>query len=359
MVCQPLAHGPVPPWRQRAITIPLCSMPPPRPTAPAVLPAVEAALRTAHQVLAAEAQALGHVALHLPQGFADVYQLLSGCSARIVVTGVGKSGHIARKCAATLASVGAPAFFLHPSEAVHGDLGMVGIHDVVLALSYSGESREVVAVGAALGALNVPLCVLTGQAESTLAHLATACCVMGPLEEACPLGRAPTVSTTVMLALCDAWAMALFSRHEAPLEIYAARHPAGALGVGLMPVSTWMRTGARLPLVPLGANVARTLACINETPGRPGAAVVVAPGGQLAGLFTDGDLRRSVAQKAFSLEAPIAAWMHARPITVNHDACVKDAVILMRAHGIDQIVVVDCGQVPQGLLDIQDVLPRS
>ena len=173
------------------------------------------------------------------------------------------------------------------------------------------------------------------------------------------MGRAPTVSTTVMLALCDAWAMALFARHEAPLEIYAARHPAGALGVGLMPVSAWMRTGARLPLVPQAATVAETLACMSETPGRPGAAVVVSPEGRLAGLFTDGDLRRSVARGGFALEAPIADWMHAHPIAVGLDACVKDATTLMQTHGIDQIVVVDRGQAPQGLLDIQDVLPRS
>ena len=326
------------------------------PALPLARPSIAAAVAVARDVLAAEAQGVAQAGRQLGAGFAEVLQALAACSGVLAVTGVGKSGHVGRKLAATLASTGTPATFMHASEAVHGDLGQLRGGDLVLALSHSGQTREVVQLIAPLRALDVPLLALTGAADSPLARAAQAAYVMPPLAEACPMNLVPTVSTATMMAVGDAWAMALMHLRGDHRAAYALRHPAGALGRKLQRVAQVMRTGAANPLAHQRLPVGQVLALMSGTPGRPGAATIVDDAGRLVGLFTDGDLRRLAAQGQLNSEAPIAHVMHVGPITVAPDDWLQEAAARLRAHGVDQLPVVDADHVPVGLLDVQDIL---
>jgi arabinose-5-phosphate isomerase len=318
-----------------------------------------AALNVALEVLRHEATALAQLSQRLSPGFAEVLQALWCCRGQVVVTGVGKSGHVGRKAAATLASVGVRATFMHATEAVHGDLGVLGPDDVLLALSFSGASKEIVEVMAAARAFGAPLLALTGAAGSPLAQGAQAACVIGPLAEACPLKLVPTTSTTAMLAITDAWAMALLTLTEQTQVDYGRRHPAGALGQAVKQVAQVMRQGAHNPIAHQGQPVRAVLQVMSQTPGRPGAASIVDDQGTLVGLFTDGDLRRLALSAPLDVDAAIGTLMHRAPKTVRPTDLVQTAMAVLQEHAVDQLPVVDAQRRPVGLLDIHDVLPRS
>ena len=279
------------------------------------------------------------------------------CPGQVVVTGMGKAGVVGQKVSATLASTGTPSFFLHPSEALHGDLGRLRPGDVVLALSNSGETEEVNRVMAACRKLGNPLIGMTGRPDSTLGRHADHVLDIGRVEEACPLKLAPTASTTVMLALGDALAMAVLEERDFGPRDYAQFHPAGSLGRRLMRVDEVMRKGDAVPLVRAGTSVADALIQTSRTRGRPGASIVVDEEGALAGIFTDGDLRRLLEGGDFSrLELPIDHVMAAEPKVLRPTDLAVDAHRLLRENRIDNAPVIDDERRPVGLLDVQDLI---
>ena len=279
------------------------------------------------------------------------------CPGQVVVTGMGKAGVVGQKISATLASTGTPSFFLHPSEALHGDLGRLRPGDVVLALSNSGETEEVNQVLAACRKLGNPLIGMTGRPDSTLGQHADHVLDIGRIEEACPLKLAPTASTTVMLALGDALAMAVLEERDFGPRDYAQFHPAGSLGRRLMRVDEVMRKGDAVPLVRAGTSVADALIQTSKTKGRPGASIVVDGEGVLAGIFTDGDLRRLLEGGDFSrLELPIDHVMAAEPKVLRPTDLAVDAHRLLRENRIDNAPVIDDERRPVGLLDVQDLI---
>jgi arabinose-5-phosphate isomerase len=269
---------------------------------------------------------------------------------------MGKPGFIAQKLSATLASTGTPSHFLHPADAAHGDLGRVARDDVVLALSNSGETEEILRLLPALKRIGARVVALTRDHASPLARGADLVVAIGDIEEACPMGLAPTASTAALLALCDALAMTVLRNRPFDREEYALYHPGGKLGRGLMKVRDVMRTGAANPLVRDGATLAEAVAIMTKTPGRPGACTAVDASGRLVGLFTDGDLRRLVEHGAIRSDAPVASVMSRNPRTVRPDALVADAARVLRQARVDQVPVVDLDGRPVGLLDVQDLL---
>lgn len=323
-------------------------------------------LAGAAELLDAEADALGRLARLLRDGalgpsFVAAVRLLADCEGRVVTTGIGKAGIIARKLGATLASTGTPADFLHPTEALHGDLGRVSQHDVVLALSNSGTTEELVRLIGPLRTLGAATIAITGADDSPLAHHADIALVYGQVTEACPLGLAPTTSTTVMLALGDALAMEVLKARRFSPEAFARFHPGGNLGRSLMRVDEVMRRGEALPIVPAGTSLARAVHVMTATPQRPGAVIVIDDAGFFAGFYTDGDLRRNLLTAAENddptlLGAPIDGVMTVDPVTIRPDDLVGDALRVLRERKIDQLAVVDERRVPVGLLDIQDLL---
>jgi arabinose-5-phosphate isomerase len=318
-------------------------------------------LAGARALLSAESQALGLLVESLDGDFVRAVRLLAACEGRVVATGIGKAGIIARKIGATLASTGTPSDYLHPAEALHGDLGRVTHRDVVLALSNSGTTEELLRLLGPLKDIGAPVVAITGQADSPLAHHAEVVLDYGRVTEACPLGLAPTTSTTVMLALGDALAMAVLEERDFSSEEFARFHPAGNLGRALMRVEEVMRKGEMLPLIATGASVAQAVEVMTATRGRPGAVLVTDASGAFAGIYTDGDLRRDLleARKANNfdmLSRPIDDVMTASPTTVAPDKLIGEAQRLLRERQIDQLPVVDAGGRPVGLLDVQDLL---
>ncbi|HET6346972.1 MAG TPA: KpsF/GutQ family sugar-phosphate isomerase [Myxococcota bacterium] len=322
-------------------------------------PAVDAAqvLRDAREVIEAEAQAVLRLRERLEDGaFVACVQHLLACRGRIVVTGMGKSGLVGQKISATFASTGAPSLFMHAAEAIHGDLGRITAEDVVLALSNSGESDEIIRLIRPVKGLGAVLLALTGDGQSTLARGADAAILMGNVAEACPMGLVPTASTTVMLVLGDALAMCLFNRRGLGAEAYARFHPGGALGRKLMKVREVMRAGNANPVARVSDSLRRVIAIMTETEGRPGAASIVDAEGKLAGFFTDGDLRRLLERAEFAVDAPVGSVMHLNPKRIHPETLVAEAAQILRSFQIDQLPVVDADDVPIGLLDVQDVL---
>ena len=320
---------------------------------------------TGTQVLELEAEAIRSLAARLGGGdpafaadFQEACARILACRGRVVVTGMGKAGLIGQKISATLASTGTPSLSLHPAEALHGDLGRVRAEDLVLALSKSGATREILALLPSLRALGAGVLALSESRETPLGREADLTLELGSLVEACPLGLAPTVTTTAMLALGDALAMAVLEGREFTREEFAAFHPAGSLGRELMRVSEIMRRGRELPLVASGASLRDTLVVMTETPGRPGAALVVDPAGELLGIFTDGDLRRLCKSGgALPLDDPVDAHMAADPRVLQGDQLVGEALRLFRDTHVDQMPVVENGgRRVVGLVDVQDLL---
>jgi len=305
-------------------------------------------------VIAAEATALGR--LILGSTFATAVEWVLGCRGRVVVTGMGKPGFVAQKISATLASTGTPSHYLHPAEAAHGDLGRVAPEDLVLALSNSGETEEILRLLPALKKIGAKVVALTRDHASPLARAADLVLPIGTIEEPCPMGLAPTASTAAMLALGDALAMTVLKNRPFDREEYALYHPGGKLGRGLMKVREVMRSGDANPLVRETAPLSRAVAVMTKTPGRPGACVVVDAAGRLVGMFTDGDLRRMVEQGKVRFAASIEKVMTRNPRTVRPEALVADAARVLRQARIDQVPVVDETGRPVGLLDVQDLL---
>jgi arabinose-5-phosphate isomerase len=311
-------------------------------------------LELAREVLRTEAEAISQLVERIDASFARAVELLLASRGRVVVSGIGKSGHIARKIAATFASTGTAAFFVHPAEASHGDLGMITADDVLVAFSNSGETAEILAIVPAVKRLGAKLVALTGNPASTLARLADVHLDTHVDREACPMGLAPTASTTAQLAMGDALAVALLDARGFGPEDFALSHPGGALGKQLLTrVHHVMRTGADLPTVPADATVAQALREI--TAKRMGMTAVL-DGGRLCGMFTDGDLRRALERGGDFKNIAVAAVMTKTPRTIGPDALAIEAVHLMDQYSINQLLVIDDTGLLVGALNTHDLL---
>lgn len=307
------------------------------------------------RTLAIEAAALGALEARLDQSFAQACQLLLECRARVVVTGIGKSGHIGHKIAATLASTGTPAFFVHPSEAGHGDLGMITSGDVVLAISYSGRAPEILTFLPLLRRLKVPMVCLTGDLHSPLASAASAAVDVSVAKEACPLDLAPTASTTCALALGDALAVALLEARGFTREDFARSHPSGTLGRRLLlQVGDVMQTEPRVPKVK--PEVCLLDALKEITAKGLGMTTVVDAEERLVGLFTDGDLRRALDRGLDIRQSPISAAMTPNPQTVTPETLAAEALTVMENRRITALVAVDHARRPVGVLHMHHLL---
>jgi arabinose-5-phosphate isomerase len=311
----------------------------------------------ARQILRAEAAALEQVAVRLTDSFLEAVDLFDRCTGRIAVTGTGKSADVGRKIAGTLSSTGTRSFFLDPTRAVHGDLGVLHPDDVVLLLSHSGESEEIVRLLAPLRPLVSALVALTSHGRSTLARQADVAITLGPLEEVCPLGMAPSTSTTAMLAVGDALAFVLCRRREFTREDFARFHPAGNLGRKLLKVDAVMRRAGDLRLAPAAATVREVFTQVQRRGRRTGAVMLTDADGRLCGLFTDSDLARLFEQKRDeTLDRSICEVMTRNPITVTKGTRVADAVDVLCRHKISELPVIDDEGRPAGLLDITDLI---
>lgn len=318
-----------------------------------------ALIERAREVVRLEAQTIATLEERLDERFAEACREVLACAGQVIVSGMGKAGLIGQKISATLASTGTPSFFLHPGEALHGDLGRIRPQDVVLAMSNSGETDELNALVPVARRIGAKVIALTGNGDSTLAQRADAVLDYGKVVEACPMKLAPTASTTAMLALGDALAMVVLSERGFSREDYALYHPSGSLGRQLMKISEVMRSGDELPLVAGDATVSEVLIAMTQTAGRPGAALVVAEDGVLVGIFTDGDLRRLLqagGQVAAALAGPVSAVMGSDPKSIGRDQLVEEAKRLMQELKVDQVPVVDDAGRAVGLLDVQDLL---
>ncbi len=313
-------------------------------------------LAYAGKVVEAEVRALQGVKARLDGAFAQAVACVLGCRGRVVVTGMGKSGFIAQKLSATFASTGTPSLYLHPAEALHGDLGRVVKEDVLLALSNSGATDELLQLLPSVRRLGVKVVALTGDVRSPLAQRADVVLDIGPVDEACPMGLAPTASTLALLGLGDALAMTVLNNRAFGSEEYARLHPGGSLGQSVRRVDEVMRQGESNPVISETEPLSRAVAVMTRTAGRPGATSVVNRAGKLVGIFTDGDLRRLVeaGKTDFTLAVGLACGRN--PKTVRPDQLVREAAELLREAKVDQLPVVDERGVPVGLLDIQDLL---
>ena len=311
--------------------------------------------RLAERVLRLEAEAILGLIPKLDANFERAVELLRRCAGRVIVTGMGKSGLVGRKIAATLASTGTPAYFLHPAEGVHGDIGMVARGDVVLALSNSGETDEVLAVLPPLKRLGVPIVLLTGNPTSTLARQCEVVLDVSVPEEACPMNLAPTSSTTAALAVGDALAMVLLELRGLRPEDYAALHPRGTLGWrALVRVADLMLTGEAVPLV--GQTMPLRDVIVEMTRKRKGVTTVVDAAGRLVGIITDGDLRR-LHLSGTPIDALSAGEVATRePKTIRGDDLAAKALEVMETWQITSLVIVDGESRPVGLLHMHDIL---
>lgn len=333
----------------------LPDLPDPSPTT--AVPGFDAqrALQLAERTFQIEAQALLGLAARQGEGFAEAVKAMLECRGRVVVMGMGKSGHVGRKIAATLASTGTPAFFVHPAEASHGDLGMLMPGDVVLAISNSGESDELGAILPAMRRVGVTLIAMTGQPGSTLARHADHVLSSAVEQEACPLNLAPTASTTAQMALGDALAVALLDARGFREEDFARSHPGGSLGRKLlMHVRDLMRSGEAVPRVPPEASFHELL---RQMTGKGlGFTAVVDGDGRTAGIFTDGDLRRLIERGADLRALTAADVMHRSPRLVRDDALAVDAAQVMETHRITSVLVVDAEGRLVGALNSNDLM---
>lgn len=311
----------------------------------------------ARRIFALERAAIEQVEAHLGEAFVQAVNAVLECRGRVVITGMGKPGFIAQKISATLASTGTPSLWLHPAEAVHGDLGRLTADDVVIALSNSGETEEITRLLPILRKIGVRLIAVTGGPDSTLGQFADIVIEMGEIEEACPMGLAPSASTLAMLSLGDALALVVLQKRDFGPADYALFHPGGSLGRQFVKVDEIMRTGERHPIVRVGASVKEALAAITKAKGRAGAVCVVDEAGKLAGIFTDGDLRRTVQRDIQLLDAEIEQVMTKGPkVRVRAGGLAIDAVKLYLERKLDQIPVVDDEGFPVGIIDVEDLV---
>jgi len=322
----------------------------------------ESILACARRVLAAEGQAVLAAAERIGAGFTSLIKAILDLRGRVVVTGVGKSGIVGMKIAATLASTGTPAFFLQPLDAVHGDLGMVLPEDLLLALSNSGETQEILNVVFAVKDFGCQVAAFTGEERSTLAVAADIVVNIKVDREACPLGLAPTTSTTVALAVGDALAMTLLELRGFSRRDYARFHPGGSLGRRLaLRVQDFMRTGEKLPLVQEDDPLREALRAMTEKE-TLGVTLVANREGLLTGILTDGDLRRilcRVRELSGLLDRKVSEFMTRNPVTVERDALASEALRIMEVRGITSLAIMDSRGRPEGIVHLHDILGRS
>lgn len=310
---------------------------------------------SARRVLDIESKAVAELQQYLNEQFQQACELMFSCQGRIVVIGMGKSGHVGNKIAATLASTGTPAFFVHPGEASHGDLGMITSQDIVLALSNSGETDEVLKLIPVLKRLGISLIAMTGNAQSNLARLADIHVQVSVAQEACPLGLAPTASTTAALAMGDALAVALLEARGFSADDFALSHPGGSLGRRLLlRISDIMHKDQQIPLVTEDASLPQALLEISKK--GLGMTGIVSTLGTLAGIFTDGDLRRVLDQRVDIHQTTIASVMTKNCITVQPHLLAAEALQIMEKRKINALMVVDAEHRPVGALNMHDLL---
>jgi arabinose-5-phosphate isomerase len=315
----------------------------------------DAAIASARRTLQTEARAVLELSERLDGSFARAARMLLNCRGRVVVSGVGKTGHIARKLAATLASTGTPAFFVHAGEAAHGDLGMITADDVLIALSYSGTGSELLVIVPVVRRMGASLIAMTGNPDSDLARLADVHLDASVAQEACPLSLAPTASTTASLALGDALAVACMEARGFGAEDFARSHPGGTLGRRLLThVSDVMRHGPDLPTVPTGAPLFRALEEMSAK--RMGMTVVVDPAGKPLGIFTDGDLRRLIERHGDVRNLSVDEGMSRTPQAIAPAALAAEAAGRMDELRLNQMLVVDAQGVLVGALHIHDLM---
>ncbi len=310
----------------------------------------------AREVLNLEATAVHALAQRIDERFDRAVDLMFTCRGRVVVTGMGKSGIIGRKISATLASIGTPSVFMHPADAIHGDLGMITEDDVVLALSNSGETEELVRLLPTIRKIGARMIALCGRSTSTLAQYSDVVLDTAVPREACPYNLAPTASTTAQLAMGDALAMALLKRRNFKPEDYAMLHPGGSLGKRLLKVSDVMRTGERLVRVTPDTPVRDVIVAMTHT--RNGAACIVDESGALTGFFTDGDFRRTILKNPEAINHPVGEVMTRNPTTISANQLAVDAARLMRTSSrkFSQLPVLDDHGNLVGLLDDDELL---
>lgn len=312
----------------------------------------------AREVLAIESQAIAHMSARLDKTFGRAVQLVLNCSGRVVVTGVGKSGAIGRKLASTFASTGTPSLFLHAAEGLHGDLGMVAPGDVLVALSYSGRTDDLVGILPVIKAMEVPIIAFTGNPTSFLGSHADVVLDISVEKEACPLNLAPTASTAAALAMGDALAVCAMSARHFTSEDFARFHPGGTLGRGLtLRVSDLMRTGERLALVPETATLRESIIAITEA--MSGSVIATTETGVLCGYLTDGDVRRLLVHAEDAeqlLKSPIAEFMTRTPLSLSPQMLALEALRALQERGVDDAPVIDEHGTPAGVLDVQELL---
>lgn len=317
-------------------------------------------LLAAREVLATEAAALNMVRDRLTESFCQASALIFEASQRsgsVIVTGIGKAGIVGQKIVATLASTGTPAHSLHPGEAVHGDLGRIKPNDIVLAMSYSGETEEVVRLLGSIRRIGVPIVSITSNASSRLGRGSTVVIELGRIEEACPLKLAPSATTTAMMAVGDALAFAISRMRNFQPENFAENHPAGSLGRLTAPVHEVMRTGEQLRIAHYRSSVRDALVETHKQGRRTGALLLVDDDARLRGIFTDADLARMLERhRDADLDQPIAALMNNRPTTIPADSLLRDAIAILTSRKFSQLPVVDESGRPIGILDITDVI---
>ena len=312
-------------------------------------------LAIARETLAIEANALTDMSARLDEAFSNAVHAILSCTGRVVVMGMGKSGHVGRKVAATLASTGTPAFFVHPAEASHGDLGMITAADTVLAISNSGESDELTAILPLIKRMGVTLLAMTGRPTSNLGRYADVVLDTGVAKEACPHNLAPTASTTAQLAMGDALAIALLNARGFRPDDFARSHPGGALGRKLLTlVSDIMRPSDAAPRVPLNASLTDMMREISAK--GLGATAVVDEKGHPVGIFTDGDLRRLIESGADLRHIHAEAVMHRNPRTISPESLAVEAADLMETHRINSVLVVDENNQLCGALNYHDLM---
>jgi arabinose-5-phosphate isomerase len=309
----------------------------------------------AKEVLRIEAEAVRRLIPRITRTFERAVDLVVGCKGRVIVTGMGKAGIIGQKLSATLASTGTPSYWVHPAEAIHGDVGRIARHDVIIALSKSGETEELTRLLPIIKRMGSRLIALTGNLRSILARQSDVVLDVSVEREACSLNLAPTSSTTAMLAMGDALAVVVAERKGLKPRDFARLHPGGQLGRRLLlRVRDLMRTGEANPVVRDGAPVKEVLIAITRA--RAGCASVVDKRGRLLGIFTDGDLRRHVDGTPNLAQQPVRDVMTRHPKTIDADRLAAEAIRVLREHRIDELVIVDRAGKPIGLLDVQDLL---
>jgi arabinose-5-phosphate isomerase len=315
-------------------------------------------LEYARNVIRAEADALASMARIVDAAFAQAARMIHDCTGSCIVSGIGKAGIIGRKISATLASTGTPSHFLHPAEAVHGDLGRLRKDDIVIVLSYGGETDEIIRLINLVKQLQIPLVSITSDGDSTLSRYSDVVLCMGKLNEACPLGVAPSVSTACMLAIGDALAFTVMKARRFSVEDYVRFHPGGSLGAKLMTVeqSMMFRPGEKLPLAGVGETIRGMLDQTSDLK-RHGAVMIVDEAGRLAGIITDADLRRLLTRRgAAALDLTAGDVMTAGCKRIRADALAAEATALFHKYRIDELPVVDADDRPVGLIDVQDIV---